>query len=186
MAANSIFFTFLNTTTVDNLSRRTRTYHFAVLLSSSHRRDHAVDALSQDLDSALSPSYPTITYPLPSSHPLSNKSYSSYSHPRTFAILATQPGTNPYKLLTPWQNFQAVMGRNPIDWFLPARSSPNYSRRAVDEQDLEAGSASGGRSMYELGPQFYALCKSANVLVPAGILTDNVRSRKGGAAGGLS
>lgn len=170
MAANSIFFALLNTTTVDNLSRSTRTYHFAILLPTY--RAHPVDTSARNQDITPPLPYATITYPLPFRHPLATNNSPPHSQPRTFAILATQPGTNPYKLLTPWQNFQAVMGTNPLDWFLPVRPSPNYSRRIEDEQHLEANAVRVGRSMYELGQQFEALCKSANVLIPGGILTD--------------
>lgn len=69
------------------------------------------------------------------------------------------------------------MGTNPIDWFLPFHSSPNYLRREANEHDLEAGAASEGRSMYALGDDFEKLCKSANVDIPAGVLTER-RKRK--------
>lgn len=42
---------------------------------------------------------------------------------RTFAILATRPGENPWDL-GPWRNWQSVMGTNPLDWVLPIRHSP--------------------------------------------------------------
>ena len=42
---------------------------------------------------------------------------------RTFAILETKPGENPWDL-GPWRNWCAVMGRNPLDWVLPIRYSP--------------------------------------------------------------
>lgn len=42
---------------------------------------------------------------------------------RTFAILKTNPGENPWDL-GPWRNWQSVMGTNPLDWLLPIRHSP--------------------------------------------------------------
>ncbi len=48
---------------------------------------------------------------------------------RTFAILETAPGENPWDL-GPWRNWQSVMGTNPLDWVLPIRHSPcaNHER----------------------------------------------------------
>ncbi|KAI1130995.1 DHHC palmitoyltransferase-domain-containing protein [Nemania abortiva] len=42
---------------------------------------------------------------------------------RTFAILETHPGENPWDL-GPWRNWQSVMGTSPLDWALPIRHSP--------------------------------------------------------------
>ncbi|KAI0447225.1 DHHC palmitoyltransferase-domain-containing protein [Xylaria telfairii] len=42
---------------------------------------------------------------------------------RTFAILETSPGENPWDL-GPRRNWQSVMGSNPLDWLLPIRHSP--------------------------------------------------------------
>lgn len=169
-----MFFACFNTTTVDNLSRRTRIYHFAVLLP-SHNPDNLGHSVDEGRSRAMQLAYPTITYPLPASHPLATSNSPPHSHPRTFAILATRPGVNPYKLPTGLQNFKSVMGTNILDWLLPLRPSPSYSRRMADAHDLEAGAANGGRSMYELGPEFAALCTSAGVDVPAGVVKAHPR-----------
>ncbi|TGJ80303.1 hypothetical protein E0Z10_g8462 [Xylaria hypoxylon] len=50
---------------------------------------------------------------------------------RTFAILETGPGENPWDL-GPWRNWQSVMGTNPVDWVLPIRHSP-----CADHESLE-------------------------------------------------
>ncbi|ORY60634.1 palmitoyltransferase PFA5 [Pseudomassariella vexata] len=42
---------------------------------------------------------------------------------RTYAILRTDPGENPWDLGF-WQNWKDVMGNNILDWFLPLRRSP--------------------------------------------------------------
>ncbi|KAI1820085.1 DHHC palmitoyltransferase-domain-containing protein [Xylaria intraflava] len=42
---------------------------------------------------------------------------------RTFAILETNQGENPWDL-GPWRNWLSVMGTNPLDWLLPIRHSP--------------------------------------------------------------
>lgn len=42
---------------------------------------------------------------------------------RTFAILTTEPGENPWDLGY-WRNFKSVMGNNIFEWLLPLRHSP--------------------------------------------------------------
>lgn len=42
---------------------------------------------------------------------------------RTFAILKTEPGENPWNVGV-WRNWQTVMGTNIFDWFLPVQRSP--------------------------------------------------------------
>lgn len=42
---------------------------------------------------------------------------------RTFAVLKTEAGENPWDLGT-WMNWQEVMGPHVIDWFFPIRKSP--------------------------------------------------------------
>ncbi|OTB11043.1 hypothetical protein K445DRAFT_322389 [Daldinia sp. EC12] len=42
---------------------------------------------------------------------------------RTFAILKTEPGENPWDIGI-WGNWKSVMGTNVIDWILPIRRSP--------------------------------------------------------------
>lgn len=48
---------------------------------------------------------------------------------KTFAILHTKPGENPFDL-GPYQNFKTVMGDHWYDWLLPIRYSPccNHDR----------------------------------------------------------
>jgi palmitoyltransferase len=43
---------------------------------------------------------------------------------RTFAILTTNPGDNPWDLESRLLNFKTVMGTKAWDWFLPIRESP--------------------------------------------------------------
>ncbi|KAL2408201.1 Palmitoyltransferase pfa5 [Exophiala dermatitidis] len=57
---------------------------------------------------------------------------------RTFAILETKPGENPWDI-GPFRNFREVMGYFWLDWFLPLHRSP-----LVDHGDPT--------SMYKLGP----------------------------------
>ncbi|KAI1779337.1 zf-DHHC-domain-containing protein [Hypoxylon cercidicola] len=50
---------------------------------------------------------------------------------RTFAVLKTEPGENPWDVGI-WQNWQTVMGTNIFDWFLPFRRSPCTNHESHD------------------------------------------------------
>ena len=52
---------------------------------------------------------------------------------KTFAILHTKPGENPFDL-GPYQNFKTVMGDHWYDWLLPIRHSPCYNHDRKDSQ----------------------------------------------------
>ena len=103
-------------------------------------------------NTAPSPKYRTITYPLPNEpappmayglngqadgtgDPVSTRDHQAT---KTFAILSTEPGENPWDLGY-WRNFKTVMGGNIVEWLLPIKHSP-----CCNHDDP--------RSMYELGP----------------------------------
>ena len=52
---------------------------------------------------------------------------------KTFAILHTKPGENPFDL-GPYQNFKTVMGDHWYDWLLPIRHSPCCNHDRKDSQ----------------------------------------------------
>ncbi|WPH05087.1 palmitoyltransferase pfa5-like protein [Acrodontium crateriforme] len=83
----------------------------------------------------------TITYPLALS---SDQPPLPAPISRTFAILETSPGTNPWDLGTPWRNFTAVFGDKLHHWLLPVRHSPCCDHSSMVSQ-------------YPLGPQFEQL-----------------------------
>ena len=80
----------------------------------------------------------TVTYPL--NLPTDRPPLPAPS-PRTFAILETPQGMNPWALGSPWRNFTAVMGPKLHNWLLPIGHSPCCDH-------------SSGVSWYPLGPQF--------------------------------
>ncbi|KAF7563887.1 hypothetical protein G7046_g263 [Stylonectria norvegica] len=57
---------------------------------------------------------------------------------RTFAILSTEPGENPWDTGY-WQNWKSVMGNNILEWLLPIRHSPCCNHDSM-ESDYEFGS----------------------------------------------
>jgi hypothetical protein len=76
---------------------------------------------------------------------------------RMFAILETEPGSNPFDLGAA-NNFKEVMGKNVFEWLLPVRPSPCARR-------------TNPYGMYKMGRVVYKLKKHA------GILEEEDRSR---------
>ncbi|KAH9826557.1 palmitoyltransferase pfa5-like [Teratosphaeria destructans] len=70
---------------------------------------------------------------------------------RTFAILETPPGMNPWDLGSPWRNFKAVFGDHFHQWWLPWRHSPVCDH-------------SSDVSWYPLGPQFEKLLEDVGLV----------------------
>ncbi|KAI1140768.1 zf-DHHC-domain-containing protein [Hypoxylon sp. FL0543] len=148
MTVTSLRYVFLNMTNVDALGARSKVYQLAVRVP---RGTESTDKFT------------TVTYPLPKpsevansrangtarsravesrgSTPPLNPSGSSARDDlatRTFAILKTEPGENPWDLGI-WRNWQTVMGNNVLDWFLPVRRSPCVNHDSHD-------------SFYPMGP----------------------------------
>lgn len=109
MTGSSLQFAIQNTTTIENLSRKTIVWTVALYMPRYPEK---------------TPGYRTISYSAgttsegPNAHP---------DHPsrevRTFGILYTKPGENPFDL-GPYKNFMSVMGDHWYDWLLPIRYSP--------------------------------------------------------------
>lgn len=87
--------------------------------------------------------------PSPTSRPqnsrIENVSSRDLKATRTFAILKTEPGVNPWDLGSPLENLKVVMGNRIIDWFLPT-SSPCSNHDNPESQ-------------FQLGPAVYKLRK---------------------------
>lgn len=136
MTATSLRYIFLNLTNVDIIRRKMRVYQLAV------RVPEGTPPSSQ---------YGLITYPLPMTAGIpavdpravgrlrrgAAQQEQQQRQPtppppqmgrderatRTFAIVKTEMGENPWDL-GPWGNWASVMGANPLDWILPVRRSP--------------------------------------------------------------
>ena len=119
---------FDNITSVDVLNKN-RQYHLAVRVP---------------LDSPSTTEYWTITYPLLRPASLTQGADGQPLAPRdararrTFAILRTQPGVNPWDLGA-WRNFKSVMGNSVLEWLLPIRHSPCCNHESAESE-------------YEFGP----------------------------------
>ena len=129
---SSIQFALLNTTTIENLNRKTMVWTLAVYIPSS----------GPNADTSRYTPFRTITYPL-------GLLQDSAASQRTFAILHSKPGENPFDL-GPWQNLQEVMGYSFWEWILPIKYSP-----CCDHESME--------SAFKLGPVVQQMKQRAGV-----------------------
>jgi len=106
----------------------------------------------------------TVTYPL---HPDTDRAPLPAPVTRTFAILETPPGMNPWDLGTPWRNFTAVFGHHFHQWFIPYRHSPCCDH-------------SSGTSFYPLGPDFEWLLEDAGLIQSTSNQPEKARSSQSG------
>ncbi|OQO06885.1 hypothetical protein B0A48_07451 [Cryoendolithus antarcticus] len=94
----------------------------------------------------------SITYPIPlnTAPPLP----AATANPRTFAVLRTPPGLNPWNRGA-YQNFTSVFGSSPHDWLLPVKYSPCCRH-------------DNGVSDYGLGWEFEQLLEEAGLVQGGG------------------
>jgi palmitoyltransferase len=175
MTCNSVRSALTNSTTIENLNKRTKAWQLAVYIP---------DREKPPTMSVIGVPFPTVTYPLPlasekastSSDPSdptnsqaieSENNHTDLGHhakrdakaKRTFAILRMEPGRNPWDLGAVG-NWKTVMGNNVLDWFLPIRRSPLCNHES-------------GISQFALGAHFEKL-KADNGLISE---NDTRRSR---------
>ncbi|KAI0885932.1 zf-DHHC-domain-containing protein [Annulohypoxylon maeteangense] len=141
MTVTSVRYIFANMTNVDMLSSRTKVHQLAVRVP---RGTESTDKFT------------VVTYPLPKLEEVTNGRSNDTARPRavesrgaspqpnrvspstrddlatrTFAILRTEPGENPWDIGA-WKNWQSVMGTNVLDWILPFRRSPCANHESHD------------------------------------------------------
>ena len=110
MTLSSLQFALLNSTTIENLSRKNVVWTLAVYMPEPP---------------AVSTGFRTISFSDSQNLPEHRRSDSSSisNTIRTFAILHTKPGENPFDLGL-FNNLKSVMGDHWYDWFFPFRRSP--------------------------------------------------------------
>lgn len=138
MALTSMRYVLINQTTVDYLKSKNVVHQLAILVPRG---------------TPPGENYNVITYPLPNSangsHPTGRTGANELCSPRdqlatrTFAIVKTEMGENPWDLGY-YGNWKSVMGDGPIDWLLPLNGSP-----CARHEDNE--------SFYKLGPLYRKL-----------------------------
>lgn len=145
MTGSSLQFALINTTTIENLSRKTKVWTLAVHMPKPPEISTGFRTISFSAMGAAANS------DMPAKGQVSGAI-------KTFAILHTKPGENPFDL-GPYQNFKTVMGDHWYDWLLPIRCSPccNHDRRdgqfamgpVVQRMRADAGIASPEESSSE-------------------------------------
>lgn len=144
MTYNSLLAIHHNTTTVDSLTRANRVYHFAIHMPEVTPAPEAT------------PPFSTITYPLLDP---STQVQPRQQRPRTFAILPSPQGSNPYLLSSAISNWKAVLGDNWYDWLLPFKYSP-CCRYASNSHRTDSTPS----FMYEMGPVLEKMKREAGLL----------------------
>lgn len=134
MAAGSLQLASINCTTVENLTRKTKVWHLAVRVPESYQPPSA----GRIREGPNSAQLKTVTYPLPQWTPIAtalpagtdtaispNGSASERTTPalRTFVVLMSNPGDNPWNLGA-LKNIKQVLGYRWWDWLLPLKYSP--------------------------------------------------------------
>ncbi|KAI1361214.1 DHHC palmitoyltransferase-domain-containing protein [Xylaria arbuscula] len=131
MTVTSIRYLLYNMTNVDILSYRHKVYQLAVRVPLGTRSDRfsTIDYPLRKSENGpgswgqANPRFQPNGYePKEPAHAPTPRSRNDLAT-RTFAILDTKPGENPWDL-GPWKNWCAVMGTNPLDWLFPIRHSP--------------------------------------------------------------
>lgn len=131
MTTSSVQLAMHNLTTIENLSRQSAVWTFAIRVP-----DHILNKFNAQ----LAPPYRLISYPLqPEPQGAETPTEGSPTAKRhVFAILQTSPGENPYDLGSPLKNLQQVLGFTVFDWLLPLKHSP-----CADHSSLESAFALG-------------------------------------------
>jgi len=129
MMLNSLHLALKNMTTVESLGN---VYFLAI-----HIPDPEQHGAAANIDGTTEPRpyFHTITYPIPprkssnssrnthSPHASDPEAIVSSTNLRTFAIVPTSPGDNPWDIGR-LNNLKSILGERYIDWILPIRNSP--------------------------------------------------------------
>ena len=160
MAAGSIQLASINCTTVENLTRKTKVWYLAVRVPNSYQPPF--DDSSREVPNSIN--LRTVTYPLPQwiptstgspvgpdapTTPNSPVSKRTTPAPRTFVVLTSRPGDNPWDLGS-LGNIKQVLGFRLWDWLLPLKYSPCCSHESQE-------------SAYALGPVVERMRKEAGL-----------------------
>ncbi|KAL9025966.1 MAG: hypothetical protein Q9196_005296, partial [Gyalolechia fulgens] len=145
MSGSSLQFVFQNTTTIENLSRRTKVWQMAIYMPSPPQGTNP-------------PPFRTVTFGQPPPDSQDPAQTVQPSNPRTFAILHSRPGENPWDLGY-FRNFKSVMGDHWYDWILPIKHSPCARHDVVDCE-------------FETGPVVERMKREAGIVPPNHTDTD--------------
>lgn len=162
MSGTSLQLASTNVTTIENINRYSKIWNLAIYIPPHQlQRIFNPDNTDNNDKSQWAQTFRTVTYPLQPVDPSSPQANNPSTIPstndaakvsRTFAILTTQPGENPFDLGDPIENLKQVMGYTLLDWILPFKVSP-----CVDHSSQE--------SAYPLGPVVERLKRDAGLSV---------------------
>src|SRR5690606_16360045 len=114
-----------NISTIENLSHKTKQYYLAIYDDSLAPYSET----SQTVPDSRAPPVTQITFPLPKSHPYYDPDDLLFSmKPRTFRVVQTEPGVNPFDLGSKFRNCAEVMGYQLWEWIFPLTRSPIEKR----------------------------------------------------------
>ena len=163
MAVSSIDLALRNCTTVENLTRRTKIWQLAVYSPKLGEPERDPATVAPGMFRKTYPSVPKQTRR--SSTTSTSEEYTGSSATgRTFAVLMTQPGENPWDL-GPYENWKSIMGNNVLDWVLPIKHSP-----CTDH--------SHGEAAFALGPVVERLRQAHGLVSELPSSSDSSESRR--------
>ncbi|KAL8716393.1 MAG: hypothetical protein Q9220_000300 [cf. Caloplaca sp. 1 TL-2023] len=148
MSGSSLQFVLLNTTTIENLSRRTKVWQVAIYMPNPPQ------AGSQPLP------FRTVTYGQDPEDPASTPAAPF----RTFAILHSRPGDNIWDMGY-LRNFKDVMGERWYDWILPLKHSPCARHDRLDGE-------------FETGPVVERMKREAGITAPIDPMVTDEKPRR--------
>ena len=150
MTGSSLQFATLNTTTIENLSRKTIVWTLALYMPRFPETP---------------PGFRTISYAAKQRKQGSDATVDQAAGTvRTFAILHTKPGENPFDL-GPHQNFKSVMGDRWYDWLLPFKYSPCCDHDRYDSQ-------------FAMGPVVQRMRREAGIELPEEVDEEEIHRRR--------
>lgn len=161
MSGTSLQMASINVTTIENINRYSKIWNLAIYIPPHQlQRIFNPDDTNNNDKTQWAQTFRTITYPLqpidpstPASNPSTKPNTNGAAkNSRTFAILTTQPGENPFDLGEPIKNLQQAMGYTLLDWLLPLKVAP-----CVDHSSLE--------SAYPMGPVVERLRRDAGLSI---------------------
>ena len=174
MYGSCLQFAFQNTTTIENLNRRSHIWYLAIHVPervlqkymSSGRGDLRLITYPRPQEEQLQMlqahgadvMQTPITHPEATHDPSASTNTPSHSQQpstisvqtRTFAIVETRPGENPFHIGY-FNNFREVMGYTIFEWLFPIQPSPCSFHDSPE-------------SMYKTGPAVHRLRKEAGIL----------------------
>lgn len=141
MAGSTIQLALKNFTTIENLNRTSQVYHLAVHVKTPDSYFHTITYQPSGPPVIRPPPTPVEELTEPASAPSVNASTilpPDSPNARSYAILRTNPGDNPWDI-GPLANLRSILGDKWHDWLLPFKYSPICRHRHGDDSEFPFG-----------------------------------------------